>query len=240
LTKLSLKMSRSILLSLAAVLACCTFLTDASPGMHYSYGHSLAGTPSTFPYTNSYRRSRRSPSSSSPNYAIAALSGRRKQAPPEPLPPSPVAPPNINFDDLGPIGKTVAGVTQIVTSTILEYISGFVMGMVIGTVVGVPGFLFRPIEPGVPKVFMQEVSGRLSRMTTRNVLWAKNWGGISAAFGGCKVAVKVIRNGEESEWNDEWDRILSSAAAGAFFGRNGTFYNRRDDSFLQVTIIEND
>ena len=227
-------MSRSILLSLAAVLACCTFLTEASPGM-YSYGHSLTGTPSTFPYTHSYRRSRRSPSSSSQNYAIAALTGRRKQVPSEPLPP-PVAPPAINFDDLGPIGKFVAGTTQIVTSTVMEYISGFFMGLILGTVVGVPGFLFRPIEPGVPKVFMREVSGRFVRMNTRTLGWAKNWGGISAAFGGFKVAVKVIRNGEEE---DEWNTILSSAAAGAFFARKGTFYNRCE-AFLQVTINEND
>jgi hypothetical protein len=228
-------MSRSILLSLGAVLACCTFLTEASPGMHYSYGHSLTGTPSTFPYTHSYRRSRRSPTSSSQNYAIAALTGRRKPAPSEPLP-APAAPPVVNFDDLGPIGKTVAGATQIVTSTALEYISGFFMGLIIGTVVGVPGFLFRPIEPGVPKIFMREAAGRWARMNTRTIGWAKNWGGISAAFGGFKVAVKVIRTGEE----DEWNTILSSAAAGAFFARKGTFYIRCDDAFLQGTINEID
>ncbi len=33
------------------------------------------------------------------------------------------------------------------------------------------------------------------------------------------VAVKVIRNGEQDAWTD----IFSSAAAGAYFGRNGTF-----------------
>jgi hypothetical protein len=227
-------MSRYILLAVAAVLACCTFLTEASPGMHYSYGHSLTGTPSTFPYTNSHRRSRRSAPStlSLPNHAIAALVGRRKQAPPAPLPPSPVAPPAINFDDLGPIGKVVAGATQIVTSTALEYVSGFFMGLVLGTVVGVPGFLFRPIEPGVPKIFMREVAGRWARMSTRTVGWAKNWGGISAAFGGFKVAVKVIRQQEE---DDEWNTILSSAAAGAFFARKGTFYNRREFRFLPTS-----
>jgi hypothetical protein len=219
-------MSRSIRLSLVAVLACCTLLTGASPGMHYSYGHSLTGTPSTFPYTNSYRRSRRSPSSSSQNYAIAALSGRRKQGPSsssEPLPlPAAAAPPEVNFDDLGPFGKAVAGVTQIITSTAMEYVTGFLMGLVLGTVVGVPGFFFRPIEPGVPKMFMREFAGRFARMNTRSVGWGKNWGGVSAAFGGLKVAVKVIRNGEE----DEWNTILSSAAAGALFARKGTFYNR--------------
>ena len=211
-------MSRSILLSLAAVLACCTFLTEASPGMHYSYGHSLTGTPSTLPYQRSRRSS--SSSSSSQNYAIAALTGRRKVAPAQPLPPPVAQQPDVNFDDLGPIGKVVAGATQIVTSTVLEYISGFFMGLVLGTVVGAPGFLFRPIEPGVPKVFMREVSGRFVRMNTRTMGWAKNWGGISAAFGGFKVAVKVIRNGDEE---DEWNTILSSAAAGAFFARSGTF-----------------
>jgi hypothetical protein len=125
----------------------------------------------------------------------------------------------MSVDDFGPIGKIIAGVTQIVSSTLLEYAGGFFGGLLIGTVAGVPGFLFRPIEPGVPKVLLTEVAGRLARMNTRSFRWAKNWGGISAAFGGFRVSAQVLRGGKQDEWNN----ILSSAAAGAWFARNGTF-----------------
>eukprot|EP00980_Cylindrotheca_fusiformis_P018497 scaffold6124_cov122-Cylindrotheca_fusiformis.AAC.16 len=123
--------------------------------------------------------------------------------------------PVITFDDLTPVGKVVAGITQIAVTTLLEFVSGFVTGLVVGTVVGTPGLLFRPLEPGVPKLFMTEMKGRLGRMNSRSLTWAKSWGGISAAFGGFKVGVRVLRNGKE----DDWNQILSSAAAGAFFAR---------------------
>ena len=42
-----------------------------------------------------------------------------------------------------------------------------------------------------------------------------SWGELSAVFGGCRVAVKVLRNGQE----DDWSSVLSSMAAGAFLAR---------------------
>uniref|UniRef100_A0A7S4EEM4 Mitochondrial import inner membrane translocase subunit TIM22 n=1 Tax=Pseudo-nitzschia australis TaxID=44445 RepID=A0A7S4EEM4_9STRA len=126
-----------------------------------------------------------------------------------------------SFKDLGPIGKTIAGCTEIVVSTVLEYFTGYLQGFFFGTLVGGPGFLFRPIEKGVAQPFTSEISNRFARMNTRSKSWGKNFGSISAAFGGFGVAVKVLRNGEEDAWNS----IMSSAAAGAFFERKSKIRN---------------
>jgi hypothetical protein len=123
--------------------------------------------------------------------------------------------PEFAFRDLGPVGKVVAGVTEVLFATLFEYLSGFMTGVFFGTLVGLPGFAFRPIEKGVRQPLLQEVKMRFSRMNTRSITWGKSFGSISAAFGGFGVAVRVIRNGEEDVWNS----ILSSAAAGAFFAR---------------------
>jgi uncharacterized membrane protein len=123
--------------------------------------------------------------------------------------------PEFAFRDLGPVGKVVAGVTEIFFATLFEYLSGFMTGVFFGMLVGLPGFAFRPIEKGVRQPLLQEVKMRFSRMNTRSITWGKSFGSISAAFGGFGVAVRVIRNGEEDVWNS----ILSSAAAGAFFAR---------------------
>lgn len=122
---------------------------------------------------------------------------------------------NLSYNDLGPIGKIVAGCTEILFATGFDYCSGYLQGLICGTLFGSPGFIFRPVTKGVRQPFMTEISSRLSRMNTRSMSWAKNFGSISAAFGGFGVAAKVLRNGEQDMWND----IFSSAAAGAFFGR---------------------
>ena len=186
----------------------------------------LASSP-TFPSITSRRRSRSSLSSySSRENAIAAVVSAARNAEASADPPVfgvsrtaglPEPPPTVAFDDLGPIGKVVAGVTQIVVSTALEYLGGFFVGVAVGTVVGVPGFLFKPVEPGVPKVFLKEVSGRMGRMNARSLSWAKSWGYYSGVFGGSKIVVKVLRGGQD----DNWNTILSSAAAGAIFARAG-------------------
>lgn len=44
---------------------------------------------------------------------------------------------------------------------------------------------------------------------------AHSWGELSAIFAGSRVAVKVLRNGQE----DDWSSVLSSMAAGAFLAR---------------------
>jgi hypothetical protein len=123
--------------------------------------------------------------------------------------------PDISFRDLGPIGKTVAGVTEIFFAVLFEYVSGFTTGWIFGSIFGLPGLAFRPMEVGVRQPIMTEMTKRLGRMNTRSMSWGKSFGSISATFGGFGVAVKVVRNGEV----DVWSNILSSAAAGAFFAR---------------------
>jgi len=122
---------------------------------------------------------------------------------------------DLSYNDLGLIGKIVAGCTEILFATGFDYCSGYLQGLVCGTLFGSPGFIFRPITKGVRQPVMTEISSRFLRMNSRSMSWAKNFSSISAAFGGFGVTVKVLRNGEQDIWND----IFSSAAAGAFFGR---------------------
>jgi hypothetical protein len=194
------------------LLVACFHTISARNAMYYNHWQMPT-------HQASAHRSRRSRLSS--NYAAASFVARKKKKVPlrNPEPVAEVTPqiPVVTFDDLSPIGKVVAGATQIAVTTVLEYASGFFSGLFLGSAVGLPGLLFRPIEPGVPQMFMTEMKGRLVRMNSRSLTWAKGWGGISAAFGGFKIAVRVIRNGKE----DEWNQILSSAAAGAFFARGG-------------------
>jgi hypothetical protein len=132
--------------------------------------------------------------------------------------PAPMELPDTSFDELGPIGKVVAGVTQIAFTTLMEYAQGFFAGIFIGTIVGTPALILKPVEQGVQRRLHREIAMRMTRMNTRSFKWAKLWGGYSAAFGGCKVGVRVIRGGREDNWNS----ILSTAAAGALLSRAGT------------------
>lgn len=125
--------------------------------------------------------------------------------------------PDYSFSDLGPIGRTVAGVTSVAFAVLWEYATGFLSGLLFGTVVGIPGFVFRPTDPTVRRAFSAEIRGRFARMNGRSMKWAKTYGGFSATFGGCGVAVRVLRGGEE----DVWTEVFSSAAAGAFIHRKG-------------------
>jgi Tim17/Tim22/Tim23/Pmp24 family len=135
------------------------------------------------------------------------------------LAPAPMETPDTSFDELGPIGKVVAGVTQIAFTTLLEYAQGYVAGIFMGTLVGTPGLIFKPVEQGVQRRLHREIAMRMTRMNTRSLKWAKLWGGYSAAFGGCKVGVKVLRGGREDNWNS----ILSTGVAGALLSRAGTY-----------------
>ena len=218
----------SMLLTTTTVSAGVTGIYSSHSFPYYS--------PTTYPYGSDRSRSRRSlynsnnrRSLSNQNYAVAALVAKNKKSKkkstsfsnePEALRSSnPVQDTVALYDDLGPVGKFVAGSTQILVTTALEYVGGFFAGLFLGTVIGLPGFLFKPLEQNeaVKKVLMTEFKGRFTRMNTRSMSWGKSWGGISACFGGFKTAVTVIRGGKE----DDWNQILSSAAAGAFFARAG-------------------
>jgi hypothetical protein len=124
------------------------------------------------------------------------------------------------YGDLGPFGRLVAGTVEIAVTTLTEYMTGFAGGYALGTVTDIPRLLFRRVEPDARQALMKEVSGRTMRMHTKSFGWAKNWAGISAAFGCFRVVAKVSRGGKE----DEWTTILSSMAAGAYFARNGTLH----------------
>jgi hypothetical protein len=43
---------------------------------------------------------------------------------------------DVSFNELGPIGKTIAGCTEIVFTTIFDYCSGYLQGFLIGTLIG--------------------------------------------------------------------------------------------------------
>ena len=126
-------------------------------------------------------------------------------------------PREVSFDDLGPVGKVVAASTELGVAILYNYCQGFLTGWIAGTLLGVPGLMFRPVERGVPQIFITELKGRLGRMNSRSVRFGKSFGGISAIFKGSDVAVRRFRYGKNDEWND----ILGSAVAGAIFARKG-------------------
>ena len=127
------------------------------------------------------------------------------------------APRQITYSDLTPLGRLIAGTVEVSITTALEFLTGFCGGYFLGTVTDVPRLLFRKVQDETQRSFWQETSGRMSRMHGKSFKWAKTWGGISAAFGGFGCLVKVVRNGRE----DEWNTVLSSMAAGAYFSRAG-------------------
>ena len=93
----------------------------------------------------------------------------------------------LTYNDLGPIGKTVAGCTEIVITTVMDFCTGYIQGWFLGILVGTPGFVFRPVEQGLRQPFAKELSGRFARMNTRSKSWAKTFSRISAAFGGVSI-----------------------------------------------------
>ena len=122
------------------------------------------------------------------------------------------------YSHMGPVGKCIAGTVEIAVSTCMEYLTGFMGGYILGSITDVPRFVFKQVDPNQKNnPFFQELSQRYGRMHAKSFRWAKSWGSISAAFGGFRVATRVIRGGKE----DEWNTVFSSAAAGAFFSRNG-------------------
>jgi len=125
----------------------------------------------------------------------------------------------ITYRDLSLLGRTIAGTVEVGVVTLIEYLSGLVGGYSLGFLTDLPRLLFRPLEstgaaPASPS-FWAEVQGRCGRMHSKSILWGKNWAEISAVLGGAKVLCKVLRGGTE----DEWNTVLSSVAAGAFFAR---------------------
>jgi Tim17/Tim22/Tim23/Pmp24 family len=121
----------------------------------------------------------------------------------------------LTYDDLGLLGKTVAGVVQIVMAIAIDYCTSFITGYCLGAVVrGIPELARRN---AVRSTFWKEVTGRTGRMHGKGMNWGKSFGSISATFAGFQTTVKVVRSGKE----DKWTSIISSMAAGAYFARAG-------------------
>jgi len=109
------------------------------------------------------------------------------------------------------IERVLIGGVVIGGTTAMEYASGFLGGFVLGSLVGIPGLAYS--KEGL------KMGQRFSNMNARSVRWAKTWAPISAVFGGCDAATRVIRGNKQ----DEWNTIISSCAAGAYFSRAGMF-----------------
>ena len=127
--------------------------------------------------------------------------------------------PNYSYDDLTLLGRTIAGTVEIGFTVLIEYVTGFVGGYALGGITDLPRFLTQSAgqQAANNAVWWRELAARTSRMHVKSARWGRSWAGISAAFGGFRVTVRVLRNGKE----DEWNTVLSSMAAGAFFARNG-------------------
>lgn len=93
--------------------------------------------------------------------------------------------------------------------TAMEYASGYLGAYVLGTLTGLPGLAFS--KEGL------KVGERFSNMNARSKRWAKSWAPIAAVFGGSDAATRIIRGNRQ----DQWNTIISSAAAGAYFSRAG-------------------
>jgi hypothetical protein len=120
------------------------------------------------------------------------------------------------LQELGPVGKVVAGTVEIAMSTLMEFVSGLMGGYALGIVTGIPAFLTKT-DPAAAAAFGAQLGARTLRMHGKAGRWGRQWGSVSAAFGGFRVTTKVLRGGKE----DEWSTVFSSMAAGAYFARQG-------------------
>jgi hypothetical protein len=108
------------------------------------------------------------------------------------------------------LGDALIGGVVIIGTTAVEYASGFIGGYFLGTLVGIPGIVYSKEGLRLPQ--------RFANMNARSMRWAKTWAPISAVFGGCDAATRVVRG---NDVHDQWNTVISSAAAGAYFSRQG-------------------
>ena len=206
-------MRNNWLLFLWCLLAGSTSRVEASAVVHY--GH-VPQKKSSLTVNQSLGR-RRSNSGSYPKLLWVARKEKKVATKSDAEPEFLQEPQEVSFDDLGPIGKVVAATTELGVAIAWNYCQGYLTGFLAGTALGIPGFFFRPVEPGLRQAFMKEVKGRFVRMNSRSIRFGKSFGGISAIFKGSDVLVRRLRYGKNDEWND----IFGSAIAGAIFARQG-------------------
>jgi Tim17/Tim22/Tim23/Pmp24 family len=123
-----------------------------------------------------------------------------------PIPPT--APDEMpKWDELSFPWKCVFGGVEIAYIVGSQWLSGFATAYLLGSMTGLYGFS-QPLDAtGLT---------RFSRWNQRSMRWGKSWGSISASFSGFDAGVRLLRNNRVDEWNS----LLGSACAGAFFVRS--------------------
>jgi Tim17/Tim22/Tim23/Pmp24 family len=124
---------------------------------------------------------------------------------------NPITPPSTvesvpKWEELPLQWKLIFGAVEVAYTVGTQWVSGFATAFIFSSVTGVMGFAKPPTE-GLT---------RLARWNQRNVRWGKSWGSISASFSGFDTGVRLVRNNKVDEWNS----LLGSACAGAFFVRS--------------------
>jgi hypothetical protein len=110
------------------------------------------------------------------------------------------------WQDLSFHWKCVFGGIEIAYIVGTQWLSGFTTAYLLGSITGLHTFS-QPPEVGL---------SRFSRWNQRNIRWGKSWGSVSASFSGFDAGVRLLRNNQMDEWNS----LLGSACAGAFFVRS--------------------
>ena len=124
---------------------------------------------------------------------------------------SPISPPSAiassvpKWEDLPLQWKVIFGAVEIVYTVGTQWVSGFATAYLFGSITGIP-LLVKPPSEGVT---------RFARFNQKNIRWGKSWGSISGSFSGFDTGVRLVRNNKVDEWNS----LIGSACAGAFFVR---------------------
>ena len=124
------------------IIAIFASVVDSRAPSYYQQWNHYTQPRGSFPLRMSRSR-RKQAGFPTPNQSPILLVARKETVPPEPQVPQ------VSIEDLSPIGLAVFGVTKLVTTVLFEYCAGFVTGYFFGTLVGTPGFVFKPMTPGV-------------------------------------------------------------------------------------------
>mmetsp|Transcript_25391 Transcript_25391/g.32307 ORF Transcript_25391/g.32307 Transcript_25391/m.32307 type:complete len:177 (+) Transcript_25391:23-553(+) len=121
-------------------------------------------------------------------------------------------------EQLGPIGRAIAGAVEVGVVTGGSYLSGGILGYLLGGVMGTPTLLKSSSSAAsetVKNSLGEEVKGRLGTWHFKAATQAKSWAQLSAAFSGFHALTRNLRGGKEDKWNS----VFGSAATGAYLSR---------------------
>mmetsp|Transcript_21999 Transcript_21999/g.32686 ORF Transcript_21999/g.32686 Transcript_21999/m.32686 type:complete len:364 (-) Transcript_21999:294-1385(-) len=125
-------------------------------------------------------------------------------------------------EQLGPIGRAIAGAVEVGVVTGGSYLSGGILGYLLGGVMGTPTLLkssSAAASETIKNSLGEEVKGRLGTWHFKAATQAKSWAQLSAAFSGFHALTRNLRGGKEDKWNS----VFGSAATGAYLSRKGMF-----------------